>query len=190
MQTKNKQKTRRLFIAAVLPGALHAEIVATVARVSKLDPSASCVPSQNLHLTLRFIGDVTAAKADEIQRVLSDLDVMASHQRLVSFERYGFFTSGDRATLVARLHAADVLYSDVQRIDEALQQVGMLTHRKRWTPHVTLARRVASERIDLSLFDSPLLPPEAVPAINLYLSDRTPHGMHYTVLQTLFKWGE
>lgn len=190
VQDQRKQKMSRFFIAATLPVTLQKAFAAAIDRVRTLDPQASFVPQQNLHLTLRFIGDVNVKKQAVIQRALSELVFAPEDERLVSWQRYGFFAARNGETLIARLQVTDALQTAVAMIEMKLQEIGLQPDRRRWTPHVTLARRVASERIDLSSFDLPALPPEAVPAINLYLSERTPHAMRYTVLQTLYGQGE
>jgi 2'-5' RNA ligase len=101
-------------------------------------PGARWVPAENYHLTLRFIGEVPAHRAEEIDLAFSTLRGRGFELTLAGI---GTFSKGGRETQlwvgVDRNPALDHLQG---KIETALQRAGLEPERRRFVPHVTLAR--------------------------------------------------
>lgn len=101
-------------------------------------PGARWVPMVNYHLTLRFIGEVPAYRAEEVDDALAALRAKRFALELAGV---GVFAKGGRDTTlwvgVARNPALDHLAGKVRT---ALQRAGLAAERRRFAPHVTLAR--------------------------------------------------
>lgn len=133
----------RLFVALELPPALRTRL----SWLANGLPGARWVPPENYHVTLRFIGEVPAWRAEELDHALAA--VRAPGFELVlsgvgAFEKGGKVTS--LWTRVERNPALDHLQA---KIETALHRAGLDTERRRFVPHVTLAKvdGVASEKI-------------------------------------------
>lgn len=124
----------RLFVGLDLPWPVREQFD----RLDGSIPGARWVPGENLHLTLRFIGEVTPVEAEEIDLALTTLRGKAFP---LSFTGVGTFAKGGRETQlwvgVERNPALDHLQG---KIETALQRAGLPPERRRFTPHVTLAR--------------------------------------------------
>ena len=124
----------RLFVALDLPWPIREQLAGLAGGI----PGARWVPEGNLHLTLRFIGEVNAPQAEEIDLALAALRGRAFE---LSFAGVGTFAKGGRETQlwvgVARNPALDHLQG---KVETALQRAGLEPERRRFTPHVTLAR--------------------------------------------------
>lgn len=124
----------RLFVAIDLPDALRRELALMTGGL----PGARWVPPENYHLTLRFIGEAPAWQAEEIDHALSGVRAAAFPLTLVGV---GLFAKGGRGTSlwagVERTTALDHLRA---KVETALQRIGLEPERRRFTPHVTLAR--------------------------------------------------
>jgi 2'-5' RNA ligase len=134
----------RLFVALDLPWTLRAQLSDLAIGLA----GARWVAPQNYHITLRFIGEMPGHKAEEI-----DLALAALRARGFSLELAGVGTmeKAGRVTAlwagVARNPSLDLLRG---KVDTALQRVGVPAERRRFTPHVTLARlddRAAEPRL-------------------------------------------
>ncbi len=125
----------RLFIALDLPWRLR-ERLALMAGSGI--PGARWVSPENYHLTLRFIGETQAHRAEDIDLALS---VVRARGFSLILAGVGTFTKGGRVTAlwvgVERNPQLDHLQN---KIETALQRVGVEPERRRFTPHVTLAR--------------------------------------------------
>lgn len=125
----------RLFVAIDLPWSLRALL-------SELSgagiPGARWVSAENYHLTLRFIGETPAWRAEEIDAALSSL---RGRGFPLTLSGLGTFNKGGRATAlwvgVERSERLDHLRS---KMETALQRAGLEPERRRFSPHITLAR--------------------------------------------------
>lgn len=123
----------------------------------------------NLHLTLAFIGEY--GNPDEVMDALEESDF-----RPLSIRLEGVGSFGD--TFWAGISENRALMSYVKRLRKVLSDHGIPFDRKRFNPHITLARKV---RFDKGL------PAVSIPAremmverISLMRSDRGKHGIIYT----------
>lgn len=182
---KTSFRKERLFVAFELPEALRPDLTQAVQTVRECAPEARVVKSENLHLTLRFLGDVDRMLKEKTMALLSSHGPEPEKKYQLAFDRFTFFRGGREATLVASFKGSPDLIAYVDRLNRALDHVGFPSERRRWQPHATIARRVDKERFDLSLM--PDVPKKSYPVqkLTLYLSEFTPHGMCYTPLQTV-----
>ncbi len=125
----------RLFVGLDLPWETRQSLALLAGRGI---PGARWVPMENYHLTLRFIGEVPAYVAEEIDIALAAL--RARHFTL-ELAGVGTFAKGGRDTSlwvgVTRNPQLDHLAG---KIETALQRSGLEPERRRFAPHVTLAR--------------------------------------------------
>ena len=124
----------RLFVGLDLPWPLRNRLSMLAGGV----PGARWIPEENYHITLRFIGEVAAHQAEEIDHALAAL--RARGFPLVLAGVGTFNRAGRETTLwvgVERSPQLDLLQS---KIETALQRAGLEPERRRFAPHVTLAR--------------------------------------------------
>lgn len=124
----------RLFVALALPPELRSDLAGLAGGI----PGARWVPPENYHLTLRFIGEIENWRAQEVDDALTAIRGNAfelSLRGLGTFEKAG------------RIHALwvgaernDALSHLQGKVETALQRVGLPPERKRFSPHVTIAR--------------------------------------------------
>lgn len=124
----------RLFVALDLPPPLRQRLALLTGGV----PGARWVPSENQHLTLRFIGETPAWQAEEIDHALGVLRAPGFPLTLAGID---VFAKGGHGTVlwvgVERTQALEHLHA---KVETALQRIGLEPDRRRFTPHVTLAR--------------------------------------------------
>jgi 2'-5' RNA ligase len=99
---------------------------------------ARWVPTENYHLTLRFIGETPGYMAEEIDHALAALKPRAFPLTLSGL---GTFSRGGKVSAlwvgVEKCPELDHLRG---KIETALQRIGLEPERRRFQPHVTLAR--------------------------------------------------
>ena len=159
----------RLFVGVELPWLLR-ERLSMLAGVGL--PGARWVPPENYHLTLRFIGEAPRHLAEEIDLALAAL---RAREFALTLAGVGTFAKGGRPTAlwvgVERNPALDHLRG---KIETALQRVGLEPERRRFNPHVTLARLDNPAEVKLAAF---------VQAHNLFRSEPMPVG-HFTLFSS------
>jgi 2'-5' RNA ligase len=123
----------RLFVALALPEAVADGLLAMQAGV----PGARWSTREQLHLTLRFIGEVDERDAADIHEALSSIS-----ERRFSLELKGVGAFGGKnpRALWAGVEASEPLLHLQRKIETALQRLGLSPEPRKYTPHVTLAR--------------------------------------------------
>jgi 2'-5' RNA ligase len=128
----------RLFIALWPTDEVRASIAQWQSRWTWPD-HAAVVPPEKLHLTLHFLGNVTAACVRDLQYVLKSVPTPPFGLRLTRQETWQHSIVALRPenspTQLRALHA---------RIGLALAGIGLPVDERPYRPHVTLARRAAN----------------------------------------------
>ncbi|MCW0235810.1 MAG: RNA 2',3'-cyclic phosphodiesterase [Ferrovibrio sp.] len=124
----------RLFVALRFPDDIRRSLAALCAGV----PGARWARPDQFHLTLRFIGEVDGRTARAISEELSSV-IMPDFD----LELFGTGTFGDKRranTLWAGVRPNPALNRLQEKVDNAMLRVGLPPDRRKFTPHVTLAR--------------------------------------------------
>ena len=126
--------SHRLFVGIDLPDTIR-ETLHTFQNGLR---GARWVAAENMHLTLRFIGEVARPDAEEIDQALS---TVRADPIEITLKDAGAFGSGNRARIlwagVVRSHELMELKS---RIDGVLAHLGIARDDRKFAPHITLAR--------------------------------------------------
>ncbi len=133
----------RLFVALSLPSAVKTQL----SFLSGGIPGAKWVPPENYHLTLRFIGEVEGWQAEEVDEALAGIRARPFE---LSLRGVGTFEKGGRiSALWVGAERNDGIAFLQAKVETALQRIGLEPERRRFAPHVTLARtdRAAPEKL-------------------------------------------
>ena len=158
----------RLFVALSLPAEVKAELGLLAGGI----PGARWVPPGNHHLTLRFIGEVESWKAQEVDEALACIRARPfelSLRGLGTFEKAGRISA-----LWVGVEKTEGLALLQGKVETALQRIGLEPERRRFAPHVTLARtdKAAPEKVIAYVQAHNLFraPPVLVESFTLYSS--------------------
>jgi 2'-5' RNA ligase len=124
----------RLFIALPIPE----EIADALMTLQSGVPDARWVPAENFHVTLCFAGEVQGATLQDLAEELSDVAGPCFPVEMSGVEQ---FSSGKQpkalVALVARNDRLDWLH---QKVSTVARNCGISLERRKFRPHVTLAR--------------------------------------------------
>jgi 2'-5' RNA ligase len=124
----------RLFVAIDLPE----EVRQALARVSCDVPGARWIEPEQIHLTLRFIGEVDGAA---FRDVAGSLDEVAARNFPLVVRGVGHFPPrGEPRVLWAGVEKSDALVELRNRVESAVVRAGIEPEGRKFSPHVTLAR--------------------------------------------------
>ena len=113
-------------------------------------PNARWTPPENLHLTLRFIGEVTETLADDIDANLRTIKEAAFPLEIGGL---GTFDAGRRAHhLWIGVRPSPALTHLQANVERAVVRAGVKSQRRRFLPHITLAKLKDSPRHRLEAF--------------------------------------
>ena len=161
----------RLFIAVLPDNGIKDEVYMMQRRLQMQGVKADFSSRENLHLTLVFIGE--HGDPGYVSDVLSDI-----HLESAKITIEGFSISDGSFRAVIRDDPG--LTADVKRIRKALSDNGIPFDRKKFSPHITVARNIVYDKGIPA--DTPFPAAMEVRGICLMRSDRGKSGMIYTVI--------
>jgi 2'-5' RNA ligase len=124
----------RLFVALRPPPAIRAQLAVTMEGVAH----ARWQDDDQLHLTLRFIGEVERPLAEDIAAALGQVHADAP---MVALNGVGRFERRSATTaLWAGVAPYDALLALHRKVDQACIRAGLTPERRAYLPHLTLAR--------------------------------------------------
>ena len=170
---------KRLFVAIELPEWVQD----TLGRCCFGLPGARWTSPDNMHLTLRFIGDADGAQCESIDRALSGLTAASFPLTLGGIGH--FPPRGAPRVLWAGVHGTPPLTALRQKVERLMVRQGLEPDRRKWHPHVTIGRlsngAVARAARFLQEHAGLALEPFLVTSFQLYSSTLRPEGATYTV---------
>ena len=182
--------TIRSFIALNLTADIHRQLDDIIQSLKQQTTIVRWVPSQNIHLTLKFLGDVSLANIETLQRVLAG---EAARHAPFTFTVGGFGafpnTRWPRVLWVG-VQAPAALNTAQHGIEAETQRLGYTGEERPFSPHLTLgrvsnnaspqeARRLSDALAQVKIGE---LGQVMVKSVYLYRSDLNPGGATYTPL--------
>ena len=166
----------RLFVALVLPDA----VAEGLAMLQSGVPGARWQTREQMHLTLRFIGEVDGRDANAVDDALLPIE---APRFTLALKGVGEFGGKTPHSLWAGVRDREPVTFLQRKIEAALQRAGLPAEQRKFQPHVTLARlkgapkgRVMDFLTDHALYASA---PFDVDGFILYSSVLTPNGSLY-----------
>jgi 2'-5' RNA ligase len=170
----------RLFVAIRPPQHVRRRLLDAMGGVR----GARWQSDDQLHLTLRFIGEVEAHVADDVASALTSVrhpPFRIALSRIGSFER-----RGQPEVLWAGVAPHDELKILHKKVDQACQRAGLPPEGRAYAPHITLARLKRDAGPIAGLIETSgglASEPFEVDSFCLYESQLTPDGAVYTIVE-------
>ncbi|MDP2923662.1 MAG: RNA 2',3'-cyclic phosphodiesterase [Candidatus Omnitrophota bacterium] len=137
----------RLFIAISLPLTLKEKLEQTIKVFQKCELDARWVEPKNIHMTLKFLGEVCEEKLEEIKKNIQE--VAAQYKSLeANLTDFSFFPNENyvRVFFVAT-DKEEILKNIADNLEKKLEKIGF-PKEGRFKTHITLARVRTKKNID------------------------------------------
>ena len=182
----------RAFIALEIPSSLQQAIQDSTRGLRQTlgDELVRWVPRHNVHLTLKFLGDVSPSNLDLIKQMLT-VEAAQHPCYEIQVKGIGSFPNPRRPRVIwIGLQAPPMLESLQHSIESASARLGYAADEKNFAPHLTIGRVKQNlstseiQRIRAALEGTRigLLGIVQVNAVHLFKSDLQPSGSVYTKL--------
>lgn len=182
----------RAFVAVEIPSGIHQAIEKKTAPLrAALNASlVRWVPAENIHLTLKFLGDVSPASLDLLQQMLC-AEVSQHHVFELEFGGLGAFPNPKRPRVIwIGIQAPAGLEALQHGIEAATATLGYPDEERPFSPHLTIGRvkqnvgSAGMQQIRTALEETKVGPlgMARVSAVHLFKSDLRPTGAVYTRL--------
>jgi 2'-5' RNA ligase len=137
----------RLFVAIVPPSSVRDRLAASREALRQSGADVKWVEAENLHITLKFLGNVEGARIDAVREALAG--VASAHRRFsLQFLGTGVFPNRRRPRVVwvgtAESAALVRLQADVEA---ALEELGFAAEARGFTAHLTLGRARSDKNV-------------------------------------------
>jgi RNA 2',3'-cyclic 3'-phosphodiesterase len=181
----------RAFIAVEIPLEIRESVCKAIAPLQKgLGSIVRWVPMENMHLTLKFLGDVSPANVEMLSEMLrAEADLF--HCFDLHLNGLGSFPNLKRPRVIyVGIHAPATLEALQRGMESASRRLGYESEERGFSPHLTIGRvkqtAPATEQqsirraLEETRIDS--LGTARVDSVHLYKSDLKPAGSVYTRL--------
>ena len=131
----------RAFLAIELPASIKQEIQSFQNVLRENTHGISWVKSSNLHITLKFLGDIDSGQQQAISAILPDI-CLKSAPFSIRIEKTGFFPNANRPRIlwVGCSDSEHQLEHIFTSIDRALTDIGFTHENRPFSPHLTIGR--------------------------------------------------
>lgn len=181
----------RAFVAIELPENVRGTLRSTIRHVRDFvtSPDIKWVPPENIHLTLKFLGQVPLERVKDLRQRLEVICTATPPMRLEVCTLGGFPSPGSPRVVWAGLSGDTTLLTSLaQHIDDDLGEMGFARETRPFTPHLTIARvRPEASSRTRSALGTAIRDSHGVTrvqfeadAVSLMRSELTPKGAIYT----------
>ena len=181
----------RAFLAIELPDSLRPGLAQVQGELKKSHADVRWVPAGNIHLTLKFFGNVPDDEIDALAQAAREAAAEATPLQLQA-TRAGAFPSPQAPRVVWLGLGGDVLPLTqlFYRLEKAFAALGHPPEGRAFNPHLTLGRVKSPanrERLARLLTKLPPVdwPPFTVKELILFQSVLSPQGSKYTPLKVI-----
>lgn len=129
----------RLFVALEIPSTVRENLAALVHSLRGISREPRWVRAGNLHVTLKFLGEVAETNVGAIRNSLAEI----RSERLVAlnFRGLGFFPNEKHPRVFwAGIEASPNLKTLATEVDGRMEKAGIPREKRAFSPHLTLAR--------------------------------------------------
>ena len=183
----------RAFIAVEIPLALREAVCAATEPLQKsIGPAVRWVLMENMHLTLKFLGDTSPANVELLSQMLrAEAELFPGFE--LRLQGLGAFPNPKRPrVLYIGIQAPGTLEALQRGIDSASRRLGYESEERGFSPHLTIGRvkqnvtaaeqQTIRRALEETRIDS--LGTARVDSVHLYKSDLKPTGSVYTRLHS------
>ena len=178
----------RAFIAVALPESLRNEVAMLSAHLRSSEADVKWVAAGNLHLTLKFLGDIEENQVGPIEEALSA--AVKSHSLFtIQLEGIGAFprTTSPRVVWIGVGTGKEQLTQLAQCVEKTCIGLGFPEEERAFSPHLTIGRVRSRDRLAqlikrLQVVEFCGKNPAQIDRLILFQSYLSPQGPTYTPL--------
>jgi RNA 2',3'-cyclic 3'-phosphodiesterase len=129
----------RLFVALEIPRTVRENLGGLLDALRAITKEPRWVRPANLHVTLKFLGEVAGRKLEAVRRALAGIH--SDQAVALAFRGLGFFPNEKQPHVFwAGMEASPNLKMLAADIDAAMEKLGIPREQREFSPHLTLAR--------------------------------------------------
>ena len=129
----------RLFVALEIPSVVRQNLATLLDSMRAITKEPRWVRAENLHVTLKFLGEVAEEKVVATSNALGE--IRSDNAVALKFRGMGFFPNDKRPRVFwAGMEALPNLKTLAGDIEAVMEKLGIPREKREFSPHLTLAR--------------------------------------------------
>lgn len=129
----------RLFVALEIPSAVRQNLATLLDSFRAITKEPRWVRAENLHVTLKFLGEVGENKVDAVRSALGG--IRSGNPVALEFRGLGFFPNEKHPRVFwAGMETSSNSKTLAEDIEGAMEKLGIPREKREFSPHLTLAR--------------------------------------------------
>lgn len=180
----------RAFIAIEIPPEAKNFLADLLKELTKTDADVKWIDPDKIHLTLKFLGNITKEQTNKIQEILeNELKEFGSFK--IRIKSIGTFPKLEYPRVIwVGATGEEIMKPIAKLIDDKVNKLGFPLEKRSFKAHLTLGRVRSEKNKDklitaikkLEVFEGPEF---MVNSISLFQSTLTANGSHYTLLHKI-----
>lgn len=158
--------------------------------IKKTGANVKLVEPENVHITLKFLGNTEEEQIDEIERIIKDAvkEINSFH---IQLKGAGVFPNQNYIKVIwIGIEHGEEIAAIAHKIDEQLSRLGFKKEKRGFSPHLTIARVKSAKNKEKLLqiiekYKDVEFGDIEVDSIKIKKSDLTPKGPIYTTLRKI-----
>lgn len=182
----NKRDKKRLFIGIDLPGNIKDYLFNLTFKLGKKSKIIRPVPAKNIHLTLKFLGDIDSGKIEKISRAIKNTALLKKPVNYCLGNKIEAFPNIAYARImyVPVIRGGDAIRDFFISLENNLSKIKIKKENRRFVSHATIAR--LKKKIDISSLvkdiELDFIHGCSFNKVTLFESILRPTGMEYIII--------
>jgi len=169
---------------------VSSRIVEIENEIKKTAANVKLVKPENMHLTLKFLGDTNEELVDEIEKIMKE-SVEGIEPFNIQLKGTGVFPKPNYIKVIwIGIQNGDQIIPIAQKIDEKISKLGFKKEKRKFSPHLTIGRVKSAKNKDklikiIDKYRDVQFSDLKVEFLKLKRSELTPKGPIYTTLKEI-----
>jgi len=166
------------------------KIVEIENEIRKTGANVKLVKPENMHLTLKFLGDTNEELIDEIEKIMKE-SVEGIEPFNIQLKGTGVFPNPNYIKVIwIGIQNGEQIIPIAQKIDEKISKLGFKKEKRKFSPHLTIGRVKSAKNKDklikiIEKYRDVQFTDLKVEFLKLIKSELTPKGPIYTTIKEI-----
>ncbi len=187
--SRHKKEFIRCFLGIEIPDNLKEKIYKFVIQLRTDNIKASWVKKENYHITFKFLGEITQSRIERVDKIISKIRPKSAFE--IKLTHCGVFPSIEKPRVLwLGIEENPEIVNTFNQIDSSLVKAGFEKEKRKFVPHITLARIKYAIPQNVNDFIQnmnkklkEISQPVKIGGIILYKSVLSPQGSIYTPIK-------
>jgi 2'-5' RNA ligase len=180
------ESKKRLFIAIDIPGHIKDNVYDYTKNLFKENGHIKLVSAPNIHITLKFLGNVNIDKIEKIKKAIKETaDKFSRFEYEINGKINAFPSPGNARVIFLEIGSGGERISEIyKQLEDNLERIKIGKEKREFFPHITIARIKDKKNMKHLISEYKLDKIERLDCSNITLfeSQLKPHGAEYSIL--------